>query len=191
MELRDFAVLDETLLREIGRLRVAAWETETSRAAEMDIWLDEFNRSARHWVVFCEGMPVAAARLSVHASLAEVPDAESYADVFTQPPPAPIASLNRLVVHPSARGAGLSKRLDRIRLDAAEAMGCRSAILSTASGPRRIRQLLGWGFELAGYGPRFEKPPLCYLPAPAVLLCRLPRTNANRRTQSSLALKAA
>ena len=179
MELRDFAVLDETLLREIGRLRVAAWETETSRAAEMDIWLDEFDRSARHWVVFCEGMPVAAARLSVHASLAEVPDAESYADVFTQPPPAPIASLNR------------SKRLDRIRLDAAEAMGCRSAILSTASGPRRIRQLLGWGFELAGYGPRFEKPPLCYLPAPAVLLCRLPRTNANRRTQSSLALKAA
>ena len=108
MKLRDFAVLDETLLREIGRLRVAAWETETSRAAEMDIWLDEFDRSARHWVVFCEGMPVAAARLSVHASLAEVPDAESYADVFTQPPPAPIASLNRLVVHPSARGAGLS-----------------------------------------------------------------------------------
>jgi hypothetical protein len=37
MELRDFAVLDETLLRDVGRLRVAAWETETSRAAEMDI----------------------------------------------------------------------------------------------------------------------------------------------------------
>ncbi len=36
MELRDFVVPDVTLLREVGRLRVAAWETETSRAAEGD-----------------------------------------------------------------------------------------------------------------------------------------------------------
>jgi GNAT superfamily N-acetyltransferase len=175
VEFRNFTSIDEALLRQIGRLRVEAWETETSKASEMESWVDGFDRVARHWVVFREGVPVAAARLSVHGSLAEVPDAESYAGVFAQAPEGPIASFNRLVVHPSARGAGLSKRLDLLRLDAAESSGCRSVVLSTASGPRRIHQLAGWGFELAGYGPRFQKPPLCHLPRPAVLLCRLPR----------------
>jgi len=178
MEMREFTTLDEELLRQIGRLRVEAWETETARAAEMPTWLDEFDQTARHWVVFREGTPIAAARLSVHQSLTEVPDAESYAGVFAEPPEPPIASLNRLVVHPSARGAGLSKQLDLVRLDAAESLGCCSVILSTASGPRRVSQLIGWGFELVGEGPRFHKPPLCHLPPPAVMLCRLPRIHA-------------
>jgi predicted GNAT family N-acyltransferase len=175
MEIREFSEIDPDLLQQIGRLRVQAWETETKKAAEMVSWVDQFDRVARHWVVFDNNQPVAAARLSIHQSLSEVPDAESYAGVFEEPPPAAIASFNRLVVHPSARGAGLSKKLDRIRLVAANEAGCRSALLSTVSGPSRIRQLCGLGFELIGYGPRFQTPPLCYLPAPAVLLCTLPR----------------
>jgi hypothetical protein len=75
----------------------------------------------------------------------------------------------------------VSKSLDLIRLSTAENLGCRSALLSTASGDHRVQQLLGWGFELAGYGSRFEKPPLCYLPAPAVLLCRLPRVRCEAK----------
>lgn len=187
MDLREVTLPNEEFLRQIGRLRISAWQTETSRTAEMELWLDEFDRAARHWAVFREGTPVAAARLSVHASIAEVPDAESYLGVFPQPPPGPIASMNRLVVHPSARNAGLSKQLDLIRLDAAKTMGCRSAILSTASGPRRVRQLLRWGFELAGYGPRFAKPPLSALPAPAVLLSRLRHADADPPTYFSQA----
>jgi GNAT superfamily N-acetyltransferase len=179
VELRHFTSIDEALLGQIGRLRVEAWETETSKASEMKSWIDDFHRVAQHCVVFREGVPVAAARLSIHGSLAEVPDAESYAGVFAQAPEGSIASFNRLVVHPSARGAGLSKRLDLVRLHATESTDCRSVVCSTASGPRRIHQLVGWGFELVGYGPRFQKPPLCHLPPPAVLLCRLPRIHAN------------
>jgi GNAT superfamily N-acetyltransferase len=188
VEIRVFSSIDEGLLRQIGRLRVEAWQTETSRATEMPTWLDDSDRAARHWVVFRGGAPVAAARMSAHTSLDDVPDAESYTGVFSQPPPDPIASLNRLVVHPSARGLGLSKRLDLMRLDAAEKIGCRSVVLSTASGPRRVEQLIGWGFELIGYGPRFRKPPLCYLLPPAVLLCRLPRVRAGSDIESLTAL---
>ena len=191
MELREFTSIDEHLLGRIGRLRVEAWETETSRASDMKSWLDEFDRTARHWIVFCKGVPVAAARLSVHDNLEEVPDAESYAGGFDEPPEGPIASLNRLVVHPSARRAGLSKRLDLVRLAAAEEIGCRSAIVSTSSGPRRVKQLSAWGFALAGYGPRFRKPPLCYLPPPAVLLCRLPRIDTKTGTAPVAALQPA
>ena len=178
MELREFSHLDQDLLEKIGRFRVEAWKTEAPDAAGMETWLDEFDRSARHWAVFDNGILVASARLTMHHSLAELPDAESYVGVFREPPAAPIGSLNRLVVHPSARRQGLSKRLDLVRLEAAEKMGCRSVILSTASGPHRVRQLIGWGFELIGCGPRFQNPPLCYLPPPAVLLRRFPGLGA-------------
>jgi len=178
MELREFSHLDEDLLEKIGALRVQAWKTEAPSAAGMGTWLDEFDRAARHWAVFDNGILLASARLTTHGGLAEVPDAESYQGMFREPPAAPVASLNRLVVHPSARGQGLSKRLDLVRLEAAENLGCRSVILSTASGSHRVRQLMGWGFELIGYGAPFQKPPLCDLPPPAVLLCRLPRLPA-------------
>jgi GNAT superfamily N-acetyltransferase len=179
MELREFSHLNEDLLERSGRLRVEAWKTETSQASEMTVWLDEFDRSAQHWGVFDNGELLASARLTIQPSLADVPDAESYQGVFHALPESPIGSLNRLVVHPSARGRGLSKRLDLARLAAAENAGCRSAILATASGPHRLSQLMGWGFKLIGFGPRFQKPPLCYLPPPVVLLCPLPRFASN------------
>lgn len=178
MELREFSVIDDRLLVEIGRLRVRAWSTETAAAEAMGCWVDEFDRAAIHWAVFDEGTLVAAARLTVHQEVTEVPEAESYADVFRDPPAGPIASLNRLVVDPSTRGLGLSKRLDLVRLQMAEARGCRSAILSTASGPHRVKQLIGWGFEAMGCGSHFRHPPLCYLSAPVVLRCRLPRPSS-------------
>ncbi|RFC41737.1 MAG: hypothetical protein DVB28_002213 [Verrucomicrobia bacterium] len=182
MEVREFFSLDADLLAKVGRLRVEAWETETARAAERSVWVDEFERVAWHWVVFRDGLPVAAARLSLHDALTEVPDSESYAGVFSTPPETPIASLNRLVVHPSARGNGLSRQLDLVRIEAAERLGARVAILSTASGQRRVAQLVDLGFVFVGYGPTFKNPPLCHLPAPAVLLCQLPRVNAGGPT---------
>lgn len=178
MDVREFFNLDADLLAKVGRLRIEAWETETARAAEQAAWVDEFDRVAWHWVVFQNGSPVAAARLTLHCKVADAPDSESYAGVFCAPPETPIASLNRLVVHPSARGSGLSLRLDLIRLTAAEKLGARVAILSTASGPRRVAQLVSLGFVFLGHGPKFKTPPLCYLPPPAVLLCQLPRLHA-------------
>ncbi len=175
MDLREITHIDPVLLEQIGRLRVWAWATVIERATELESWVDAFDLEARHWVVYQGSDLVAAARMTIHQSLDDVPDAESYSGMFQEPPPAPIASLNRLVVHPSARRLGLSKALDVARLETAERLGCRSALLSTASGPNRVRQVQGWGFERVGYGPRFANPPLCHLPPPAVLVCRLPR----------------
>ena len=177
MQVHEFSHLGEELLAKVGRLRIEAWETETARAAEQAVWVDEFDREAWHWVVCRDGLPVAAARLSLHRKLAEVPDSESYAGVFSSPPQPPIASLNRLVVHPSARGSGLGRRLDLIRLEAAERLGAKVAILSTSSGQRRMEALAGLGFDFLGYGPSFKSRPLCYLPAPAVFCCQLPRVD--------------
>ena len=175
MEACEFSPLDEGLLAKVGRLRIEAWETKTARAAEQSDWLDEFDRVALHWVVCRDGLPVAAARLSLHHELAEVPDSECYAGIFSWPLETPIASLNRLVVHPSARGSGLGRQLDLIRLEAAERLGARVVILSTSSGHRRIAALVSLGFVFLGYGRKFKRPPLCYMPAPAIFFCQLPR----------------
>src|ERR1700677_84161 len=134
MELREFSHPDEDLLEKIGALRVEAWKTEAPSAADMGTWLDEFDRSARHWAVFDDGVLLASARLTTHASLTDVPESESYLGMFREPPAAPVGSLNRLVVHPSARGQGLSKRLDLVRLEAAGKMGCRWGVLFPAAG---------------------------------------------------------
>lgn len=54
-----------------------------------ECWLDEFELSARHWVIFNDAEPVVAARMSVHQRLDDVPDAEIYEGVFAVPLPAP------------------------------------------------------------------------------------------------------
>ena len=175
LELREIAVTDWEMIQRIGELRVRAWRTVVPQAVEMTVWLDDFDRTARHWAFLRDGEPVAAARLSVHKAIEEVPDPESYTGVFRNPPPAPIASLNRLVVDPAVRGMGLSEKLDLIRLAAAEAMGCKCVVGATAAGERRVRQMLKWGFVVVGEGKRCLNPPLCYMPPPLVLICYLPR----------------
>lgn len=177
-EVREFSPLPSELLSAVGVLRVQAWEASMEQSTGMTEWLDRFDATARHWVALEQGRPIAAARMSVHETLEELPDAESYAGLFPESLPGPIASLNRLVVHPEARRQGWSRHLDLVRLAAAEKLGCRYAILGTASGPHRVSQLVGWGFALVGYGPRFRNPPLSLLPSPAVLVCQLPRSHA-------------
>jgi SAM-dependent methyltransferase/GNAT superfamily N-acetyltransferase len=141
---------DRPLLEKIGRLRVLAWSTEMPDAPERSAcWLDDFELAARHWCIFHEGDPVAAARMSVHQRIAEVPDAGVYEGVFAEPPAEPIASFNRLVVHPRRRGRGLSRKLDEVRLKTAANLGCRSAILETHS-PNRLDCLRPLGFRVVG-----------------------------------------
>src|SRR4051812_39912587 len=125
----DFKILevpptDCILIEKIGQLRVRAWATEIPEVVKMGIWLDQFDNVGRHWVVLREGEPIAAARMTINQSLAEVPKPEVYVGVLSEPLPAPIASINRLVVDPSARGLGLSRQLDLCRIEAAEASGC-------------------------------------------------------------------
>jgi SAM-dependent methyltransferase len=87
--------------------------------------------------------------MSVHQRIEEVPDAGVYEGVFAEPPAGPIASFNRLVVHPRRRGRGLSRKLDEVRLNSAANCGCRSAILETHS-PGRLDHVKTLGFRPVG-----------------------------------------
>jgi GNAT superfamily N-acetyltransferase len=162
---------DRKLLDQVGRLRVAAWAPFKNRGdSRTGCWLDAFELSARHWVIFDNSTPVAAARLSVHQALDEVPDASIFTGVFAAPPPSPIGSFNRLVVHPAYRGMGLSRPFDRIRLEAAIAQACRSAIVETHSGPKRVAQLNALGFQV--FGPSRPYPGGHFSEGPGIVLFR-------------------
>lgn len=146
---------DRRLLEQVGRLRVRAWSAVLPKGAvPTDCWLDDFELAARHWCVFHDGEPIAAARMSVHSRLEEAPDAAVYEGVFFESPLAPIASFNRLVTDPRFRGRGLSKLLDVVRLSAAREAGCRS-VVGVADGRERLAALGNLGFRLLGTGPHF------------------------------------
>lgn len=161
------------LLQRIGALRVQAWTTEHPQAATMTEWLDGIDPRAWHWVIFDGDQMVAAARLSIHTSLCDLPDCKVYSDLLVAPPPAPMASLNRLVVHPSARGEGLSNRIDESRLCFARERGCRSIVCSVPR-PERARRLRERGFAVIGMGRPYPDPPGCYGPPPLIMVLTLP-----------------
>ncbi|VTR98538.1 GNAT family N-acetyltransferase [Tuwongella immobilis] len=167
-------VTDLSLLPAIGRLRVRAWQTELSQPPTMESWLDDWDATARHWAFLLAGQPVAAARMTIHDSLETLPDAPVYAGIFPEPPPGPIASLNRLVVDPAFRRGGMGTALDRIRIAAAEAAGCRS-IVGSSSADRRIAQLQSHGFIIVGRQNKNPQPIYRERGLQAVLWLPLPR----------------
>lgn len=165
---------DDRLLQEIGRLRVDAWATEVpDLPGKTDVWLDEYELSARHWGIFHDGRLIAAARLSVHDRLEDVPHAHVYQQAFDEPLPLPIASINRLTTHPDFRGRGCSDALDNVRMLAAEQRNCSCCVAVTPTGESRTRQLRSLGFKIkikiTSQGDFFHEMPS------DVLLCRFPR----------------
>lgn len=179
LELVEIDPGDRALLEKIGRLRVAAWSTfMPGRSIRRACWLDEFELRARHWCLFHDGELVAAARMSVHRRLDEVPDACIYQGVFSTPPEAPLASFNRLVVRPEYRGRGLSRRLDEVRLKAAQTLGCRSVVLETHSGPIRLAQLQELGFHVVGAARPYPEGHFA-CESGVVVLCDLPNPSSD------------
>ena len=144
----------ETLV-EIGKLRIVAWEASGPRpkmAPQVgDIWTDIHDQHAHHWIVREQGCIVAAARMCVHIPVSDLPDHENYAiyrDIFYWP----VASINRLVIHPRLRRIGLPKLFDRVRIISANRLGAKSLIASTER-ESRIRNLSDVGFKVVGEAP--------------------------------------
>jgi GNAT superfamily N-acetyltransferase len=161
------AVLDAIL-----RLRLRGWAPQVPVPLTLADVIDEFEPAARHWAIFDGAVLAAAARLSIHQSADDVPEAICMSGVFPEPPAAPIGFLSRLVVAPEYRGRGLSRQLDEIRIDAAQREGCRSllALVFEVSGDGRVRQLVSYGFRVVGRGQRDTHPKFSQLAAPFVLL---------------------
>ena len=73
-ELAEIDPRNQAILEKIGRLRVLAWSTVMLDAIHrVDCWLDGFEPVGRHWCIFSGEQPVAAARMSVHDRLDDVP----------------------------------------------------------------------------------------------------------------------
>jgi GNAT superfamily N-acetyltransferase len=144
-------VEDAALLQQVGRLRILAWEADgelPSFAPRAEVWIDEHDSHAVNWVSLSKGVPIAAARLCVHKRVCDLPDLGSLVG-YEEALVTPIAAFTRLVVSPAFRGRGLSKQLDGVRLAAAQASGCRSAVVVTHV-PTRILQLNESGFRNLG-----------------------------------------
>jgi GNAT superfamily N-acetyltransferase len=117
---------------------------------------DGFDEDAWCWIIRMEDQVVAAARLTIHEDLTNVPDAHLFRHLIS-PIPEPVAYISRLVVHPAVRGRGLTRTLDELRIEAALEIGCRSMVVvwNPKSGVRRKQQLMELGFGSAdGETPR-------------------------------------
>lgn len=158
-ELRSRYVLvnrpSSSQMEEIYRLRVEAWRGQSRLSSGMTHWVDEVDAVARQWAIVHHGVVVGAIRMSLHESLAQLPSAEVYVGVLPSALPPPIASYNRLVVHPDHRGHGLSRVLDLVCLEAARAAGASALVGATGSveaNRRRIEAMKRLGFQELGLG---------------------------------------
>lgn len=124
LELREITG-DAVLLEQVYALRVLAWRTQVVLPPEMLRWQDAVDADARHWAFIAQGKVVAAVRLSLHDSLADMPHPEVYAGVFDLPLAGPIAYYSRAAVHPDYRRLGLLTEYHTICREAAEQMGGR------------------------------------------------------------------
>lgn len=112
-------------IMDIGRFRIQGWKNEEGVNPDFfskEAWIDDLDQRANHWIVTHDRQIVAAARLSLHESLYDVPYAKllkpEHRKLFTHQR---VASINRLVVDPAYRGLGLASILDRIRIERAVA----------------------------------------------------------------------
>jgi GNAT superfamily N-acetyltransferase len=138
------------LIEEIGRFRIKAWRNENGVDPlffSKDAWIDSLDQNARHWIITKNRIIVAAARLSFHEYVEEVPYAdflhEEHLPIFSK---SPIASINRLVVDPLYRGRGFSKILDNERIKAASQHG--SKVIIAFPQLSRLNSLEKLGFSL-------------------------------------------
>lgn len=135
---------------EIGKFRIHGWKNEygiSSTFFSQDLWLEDLDQRSYHWIITKGDLIVAAARLSLHSALEEVPYARllkpEHRLRFENKR---IASINRLVVDPEFRRAGLSGLLDRVRIERAIAQ--KADVIIAFPQQVRLAPLIKKGFTL-------------------------------------------
>jgi GNAT superfamily N-acetyltransferase len=139
-------VTDAPTLDAIYRLRASVWrETgDIALAAFRDgRWSDEHDPVSTHWVIRDDDRLVAAARLSVHERLGDVPEAEEYTAVGLHLQ-GRIAAPARVVVAAEARRHGLASQLLDVQDAAARDAGCAFAVRQSSPAMCRLLERRGW-----------------------------------------------
>ena len=140
-------VTDPAEIAEICRFRAQVWRDTGQTAADafpVQGWRDPIDRVCRHWVIRDPaGQLLAAGRLSVHATLDDVHQAEEYRR-YGLDLEGPIAAPDRVVVCPTLQGAGLGRRILDVQDEAARQMGARHAVRQASPGMVRLITQRGW-----------------------------------------------
>jgi hypothetical protein len=140
-------VTDVSTLEAIYRFRVTVWREAgalVETAFPDGYWRDEFDEISRHWVFTSGRRIAAAARLSVHARLEEVPEAKEYLAAAGLHLRGPVAAPGRIVVAAWARRRGLGSRLVDVQDQAAAEAGARHGVRQASPGVRRLLERRGW-----------------------------------------------
>jgi GNAT superfamily N-acetyltransferase len=153
-------VSDTATLEAVFRLRAQVWR-ETGAVSPAAFaegrWSDEHDAGAMHWVVRDDaGELVAAARLSVHERLDDVPEAEAYAAAGLDLA-GPIGAPAHLVIAAAARGRGIFLQLAETQNAAARAAGCPHLVCQAAPTMRRLLARRGW--RVIGPAPADDRFP--------------------------------
>lgn len=138
-------------IAEICRFRaavLAATGTLRSDAFGAEGWHDPIDEHSRHWIIRHQsGTLAAAGRLSIHAELSAVHQAEEYLR-YGIPSEGPIAAPDRVVVAPEFQGQGLGGQLVDIQDREAQSLGARLAVRQAS--PSMVRLIVERGWIIAG-----------------------------------------
>jgi ribosomal protein S18 acetylase RimI-like enzyme len=150
----------EGMARElIGKFRLEVWRLETRVDESLfpdGEWIEALDLSARHWAARIDGKLVGAARLTIHSTLADNPDGYLWIRNHLSAP-APVGHLCKLVVSREARGLGIGRKLNEIRIQAAREMGAKSIIVTASD--RNAQLLEKSGFFDTGIRETFPNRP--------------------------------
>jgi GNAT superfamily N-acetyltransferase len=113
-----------------------------------------------HYGAFHAQDIIGVGRISKHLSVNDIPEAELYDQRFLAAVTYPVASMNRLVVHPEFRQKGIASALDQARIARANDEACSGVFAwwTAKSGEHRLKQLRSYGFsEIDNRGVRRTK----------------------------------
>jgi ribosomal protein S18 acetylase RimI-like enzyme len=154
---------DGDWLRKIGKFRYDLWNKETVVNHSLfpdGLWIEEADYRARHWVAIDEETDdlLGVAILTFHLTLADNPDGyiwirEGWQDRI----PLPAAHLCKLAVSDRARGLGIGKSLNEVRINAAKEMGAKSVLVTASEANSRL--LKAFGFVDTGVRETFDNRP--------------------------------
>lgn len=151
------AVDDPETIRQICRFRADVWQATgklKAGAFGAEGWRDPIDSDCQHWIIRnADQAIVAAGRLSIHATLDDVHQAEEYRRYGVELT-GRIAAPDRVVVCPSMQGSGLGRRILDAQDQAAYQQGAKYAVRQASPGMTRLLRNRGWQI----LGPASDDP---------------------------------
>lgn len=144
-------------IEEIGRLRYLAWKDVEGINREFfskGYWIDEWDKTSLIWIIKFNKIIIASARLSIHHDIESIPWNDCIPSEARKLLITPLASMNRLIVHPNFRKRGLSQALDMARINTAKEKKLKAIIAEPTNS--RVAAIEKYGFK--DYG-RFGSTP--------------------------------